>query len=409
MSESGTPGGSTPQQPNPPRHAWSPEAAPDDEQRAEQSGQHAEQGGTSGPTAAQRSAGAPGQPHGEAPGQPWGQVRSQPSGQARNQPSGQVLGQQPGRPQVPSGGELPVRRTTPPPAEPTVTPRVGGTSAGAPAARTPGGMPGGAPGGTGGMPGGAPGGTGGAPGGVPAGIGGAPDGAPGGTGGTPAGTALGVAGSAAGGPGDASDERARPAWVLPVSIGAGVLVVAGVVTGVLLANRDDATPPPEPIAAETIYLPSPTPSIEPVARDATTPFASVLPASVLQYALQSSAEDGTWTDAGALEAYTDELGDGGAGTVTVQSGQWATVDEAMAFRDALVADLPADATAGGGSGRDALPQSGPVEVAGEHAGTFTAVDLGNGTGVVVWNNETAVLRVQGPVADVLDVYRAFPL
>ena len=214
------------------------------------------------------------------------------------------------------------------------------------------------------------------------------------------------------------------------------MVVAAVVLGIVLANRGSDSASGEPVVATTIRLPSPTPAIEPVAREATTPFASALPASVLQYALASSAADESWVSAGALEAYTESFTDGGSLTATVQSGQWATPDEARAYTEALVAELPtaeaavegpaeelgatptADASSGvdattragaPASGRDALPQTGAVRVGDERVGTYTAVALGDGTGVVVWRNGTAVFRVQAPVDDVLDFYRAFPL
>mgnify|MGYP001432950885 CR=1 FL=1 len=231
---------------------------------------------------------------------------------------------------------------------------------------------------------------------------------------------------------DGSGSSRRPAWLLPVAIGAGVLVVVGVVAGLVLANRGDDSA--SPVAPSTIRLPSPTPSVEPVARTADTPFAQVLPASVLQYALASSTADDEWTQAGALEAYTEEFSDGAGGTFTVQVGQWPTNAAAKEFAEALAAELPTDSAAGGtsagtaldepGDGAtvpakpaptdapasdDALPQSDVVRVGDAIAGRFTAAEDSPGTGVVVWYNRTAVFRAEGPVADVLNFYRAFPV
>ncbi|WP_444663319.1 hypothetical protein ACT17Q_14615 [Cellulomonas sp. CW35] len=322
---------------------------------------------------------------------------------------------------------LPTRGTTPPPAEPTVTPRVGGGGHAAFAT---------------GQGGAATPGAGSAASHPPQHA--APR--------TPAHASQPApAATSAGEPptGDATAAGGRrPRWLLPVAIGAGVLVVGGVVAGIVLANRsgDSATP----VAATTIRLPSPTPAVDPVAREADTPFAQVLPASVLQYALASSGVDDTWTDAGALEAWSEQFTDGASGTFTVQSGQWASNAEAKAFAESLTAELPTD-TAQGDQARtvpsgteqngteqsdgaqsdgaqsgddaslpakpapaqssdDTLPQSDAVRV-GDDAivGTYTAVDLGDGTGVVVWYNRTAVFRAEGPVADVLDFYRAFPV
>ncbi|MCR6705401.1 MAG: hypothetical protein NVV66_12165 [Cellulomonas sp.] len=355
-------------------------------------------------------------------------------------------------------GQLPVRRTTPPPAAPTVTPRVGGTA--------PHGAHAGPPQGGYGQQGhAAPGGYG-APGGAHSGHGAHAAGPAAPTGPVPTGPVPGSpvpaspaaatsafpaafaatgapvagqpttsegqgSGPGTGGPEPESGDK-RPKWLLPVAIGGGVLLVGAVAAGIVLANRGNDSASPEPLVATTIRLPSPTPSIEPVAREATTPFATALPSSVLQYALASSAPEATWVTAGALEAYTESFTDGGDLTATVLSGQWATQDEARAFTDALVAELPtaeaavegtseelgatpsADATAttragAPASGRDKLPQTGAVRVGDERVGTYTAVALGDGTGVVVWRNLTAVFRIEAPVEDLLDLYRAFPL
>jgi hypothetical protein len=152
--------------------------------------------------------------------------------------------------------------------------------------------------------------------------------------------------------------------------------------------------------------------VAPAERSATTPFAASLPTTVLQYALASSAADEEWVRAGALEAYTEQYTDGGSGSLTLRAGQFEQVDEARAFAATLVAGLPAGATPAAGSTPTAgpgLPQSGDVLAGGSPVGTFTVADAGDGTGVAVWTNGQTVLRLQGPVADVLDAYRAFPL
>ncbi len=208
-----------------------------------------------------------------------------------------------------------------------------------------------------------------------------------------------------------SDAPGRPRWLLPVIIGVVVLVVAAIVVGILASRGgdDDVAPP---AAASTVQLPSPTPTVEPVARPATTTFAGALPTTVLQYALATSEADPQWQAAGAIEAYTETFTDGGSGTVTVRSGQWETADEATAFAASLVAALPTapapDPSASPTDGAT-LPQTGDVTAGGAAAGTYTIVDAGDGTGVAVWTNGTAVFQVTAPVADVVDVYTAFPL
>ncbi len=205
----------------------------------------------------------------------------------------------------------------------------------------------------------------------------------------------------------------RPRWLVPAIIGAVVVVVAGIVIGILVTRGGDEPTPGA--AASTVLLPSPTPTIEPVARTATTSFAAALPVSVLQYALASSATDEEWLAAGAVEAYTEAYSDGAGGEVTVRAGQWETPEEAVAYAATLVAALPAapaadaGATATATAGTSDLPQTGEVLVGGAPAGTFTIVDAGDGTGVAVWTNGSSVFRVVAPVEDVADVYAAFPL
>ncbi|WP_426594110.1 hypothetical protein ACPPVS_01215 [Cellulomonas sp. McL0617] len=215
---------------------------------------------------------------------------------------------------------------------------------------------------------------------------------------------------ATGGEPPAGESKRRPGWLVPAIIGVVVLVVAAVIIGIVSSNKgSDAAAPPA--VASTILLPSPTPTIDPVARTATTAFATALPTSLLQYALASSADNPTWTAGGAIEAYTETYTDGGSGTVTVNAGQWETPAEATAFAATLTAALPAapspapTATAAASS----LPQSGDVTAAGAPVGTYTIADAGGGNGVAVWTNGTTVFQLTGPVADIVNLYAAYPL
>lgn len=225
-------------------------------------------------------------------------------------------------------------------------------------------------------------------------------------------------------PAPAGGTSGRPAWLLPAAIGGAVLVVVAVVVGVLV-NRGGAGESPTP-AASTVVAPVPTPAVQPAARPATTAFASALPTSVLQYALESSQDDAEWIAAGALEAYAETLTDGSGGTVTVRAAQLETPQEATALLQQLAASLPAapapaDPSAAPDPSASAapedapedapadLPQTGEVTVAGAPVGTFSVVDAGDGTGVALWQNGTAVFRLTAPLAEVLDCYKAYGL
>ncbi|WP_421735951.1 hypothetical protein [Cellulomonas sp.] len=202
----------------------------------------------------------------------------------------------------------------------------------------------------------------------------------------------------------------RPRWLIPAIVGVIVLVAAAIILGIVLSSKGDTDAAP-PAVATTILLPSPTPTVEPVARPATTAFASALPLTVLQYALATSAPDAEWQAAGALEAYTETYTDGGSGTVTVRSGQWETPAEATAFAAGLVAAVPpapAPDPSASPTG-PTLPQTGDVTAGGAVAGTYSIVDAGDGTGVAVWTNGTTVFRATAPLTDIVDLYNAFPL
>lgn len=210
----------------------------------------------------------------------------------------------------------------------------------------------------------------------------------------------------------ADEPTKRPAWLVPAIIGVVVLVVAAIIIGIVTSggSDDEATPP---AVASTVLLPSPTPTVAPVPRTATTAFATALPTSVLQYALATSADNPAWIAAGAIEAYTETYTDGAAGTVTVNAGQWETPAEATAFAATLTAALPPapapDPSATAGAGEPALPQSGEVTAGGAPVGSYSIADAGDGTGVAVWTNGTTVFQVTGPVEDIVDFYAAYPL
>ncbi len=208
----------------------------------------------------------------------------------------------------------------------------------------------------------------------------------------------------------------RLRWPLVAGIVAAVLVAGGAGTAFVLGRDDAGTA----TAGPAVVLPSPTASVAPAARPATTPFASALPATVLQYALASSADDADWLGRGALEAYAETYTDGGAGQVTVQAGQWETPEEADGVLAALAAELPAQPDAAAETTSDAATgaadPSGPrvlrseeVLVGDQATGTVTVVDAGDGTGVALWRNGTTVFRVTGPAAEIADLYAAYPL
>jgi hypothetical protein len=212
-------------------------------------------------------------------------------------------------------------------------------------------------------------------------------------------------------PDAAPAESGRPRWLIPAIIGAAVLVVAAIILAIVLGSGDDDAAEQPDAVASTVLLPSPTPTVEPVARTATSAFAVALPTTVLQYALATSVPDTEWQAAGAIEAYTETYTDGGSGTVTVRSGQWETPEEAVAFAAGLVATVPAAATPAPSASPTGptLPQSGEVTAGGAAAGTYSIADAGNGTGVAVWTNGTTVFQATAPVADIADFYNAFPL
>ena len=212
----------------------------------------------------------------------------------------------------------------------------------------------------------------------------------------------------------------RPGWLLPVAVVAAVVVVAGVVVGIVLAQRPaTGTGAQGPVSAATVQLSSPTPTVAPVARQATSAFATALPTSVLQYALASSAADAEWQTAGAIEAWDETYTDGASGTLTLRAGQWETAAEAKAFAATLLAAVPTPAATPAAPATPAtgattttasgLPRSGDVTAGGATVGTFSVVDAGNGNGIAVWTNGQSVFWLSAPLADAYAAFTAFPL
>jgi hypothetical protein len=193
---------------------------------------------------------------------------------------------------------------------------------------------------------------------------------------------------------------------------AGVGVLIGVVVVGILLSRPDAvraTGPAPTTVVTTIVAPLPTPTVKPSARAAGTPFSAALPVAVLQYAYASSQPAADWQGRGALEAWLDAYTDGGAGKLSVQAGQFPTADEATAFAATLTAALPTAAPTPAPTGAVVLPRTGQVVVAGTVSGSYTIADGGDGTGIAVWTNGTAVFRLVAPLADILNAYGAYPL
>ncbi len=185
----------------------------------------------------------------------------------------------------------------------------------------------------------------------------------------------------------------RGLWIILIVV-VGVLVLGGAGAAAwYLMDRD------QPAAEqEVVQAPSPTSALTAIDRTATTAFAADLPATVLQYALTATADDAEWTGAGALESYLDTYADESGDQLTVHSGQWATAEEAAAQQAALAAAVTGE-----------VLSTGPVTVAGADTGAVTIVDLGDGTGSAVWSNGTAVFMLTAPVADVSNVFAAYPV
>ncbi|NLE70857.1 MAG: hypothetical protein GX609_02005 [Actinomycetales bacterium] len=221
--------------------------------------------------------------------------------------------------------------------------------------------------------------------------------------------------------------RRPPVWLLVLL---GLVVVGGAVTAVMLLTDRE---PPEPEPARTITLPPPTPTIDPVERAEGTAFEQALPSTVLQFALTEIVEHEPFMVAGALEAYLLTYSDGGDATLTLAAGQWRTAEEAAAQLDAVLAEVgevpegsleppepeqpAAEPTEGATEGATTTPTAeplpdpvqGPVEVDGAEVGRFVYVPREDGSGTLWWTNTTVFFRLDGPWAEIRDVFRAFPL
>lgn len=155
---------------------------------------------------------------------------------------------------------------------------------------------------------------------------------------------------------------------------------------------------PEPLPTVTVTAPAPTPTVDAMARAAEeTAFQKALPSAVLQFALVSQAESPATLDAGAVEAWTFEYGDG-ARTVTVVAGQWATPEEATAATQAMMA----------AAGQPTA--QGDVLVGDQVVGTY-AITPGSAPDLAVatWHNGTTVFQATGPLDVIEEFYAAFPL
>ena len=198
--------------------------------------------------------------------------------------------------------------------------------------------------------------------------------------------------------------RRVPVWVFVV---AGVVLVALAGTAaLLLSNRGGEMPPAE---AEVITLPVPTPTIEPMDREAGTAFYDALPSTVLDFVVSGSGDAGELAALGALESYRLEYTDG-TETVVLLAGQWATAAEAEVAR-AASSQVPAPADdAAETSATDPLEaDSGDVTVGGTVVGTYTMETTEGDDGVLTWSNDTVVLQLSGPAAGLRDLYAGFPL
>lgn len=225
--------------------------------------------------------------------------------------------------------------------------------------------------------------------------------------------------------------RRMPVWLLVVI---GVVLVGIIVAVVLLLTRPG---PAEEVDPEVITLPLPTPTIDPIEREAGTPFFESLPSTVLVWALAEYGEDEEMLIAGAVEGYRLTYSDGER-ALTVLAGQWPTSDAAEAAFERLLeqsGDLvdgeegegdtdgadDAGASEGDAEGEDGTeddaqdgvatiePEEGIVEVDGEQVGRYVLRPAPYGAGELWWTNQSVLIRLQGPAEEIRDVFAAFPL
>jgi hypothetical protein len=205
---------------------------------------------------------------------------------------------------------------------------------------------------------------------------------------------------------------------------AGAVVVIGIIVAVVASRGGGGAAALPTPTASTVVLPVPTPTIAPVARTASTAFTKVLPMTLLQYVLATSAPETSWVGAGAVEAYSETYSNGGSGKLIVLAGQWETAAAADAYAKQLVTAVPspttattaprptrsAAASASASAAASAMPpETGNVTAAGQTVGTYAIRDAGDGTGIAIWTNGSSVFRAAAPVAEIHNVYAAYPL
>ncbi|MCU1433194.1 MAG: hypothetical protein JWP95_2299, partial [Actinotalea sp.] len=194
-----------------------------------------------------------------------------------------------------------------------------------------------------------------------------------------------------------ADRRRVPVWLLVLV----PLLVVGAAVAFFL-TRPEA--PVDDVAQEApedvvVTLAPPTPTIEPVAREAGSALYDALPSTVLAYAMTAVVAHPPLVATGALEAYQATYSDGGDAVLVASTGQWSTAEEASAALDAVIAAETATGT----------PEQGPVTVDGTQVGRYLLVERGDGTGTVWWTNSTVLIQLDGPADALRDVFTAFPL
>ena len=219
-------------------------------------------------------------------------------------------------------------------------------------------------------------------------------------------------------PGERAEVSRRRTIVIAAAVTGVVVVGVGVaaLSGAFSGSDPVAVPSPS-----TVTLASPTPTLAPVARQPLTPFADALPATVLSYALTGITDYAPLAAAGALEGHQLDYSDGGSGALTLYAGQFESAAAATAVSTAILAApgpgpaaTPPSPVAASSSSASASPSSaappasGPVQVGGQPAGTWTRSAAANGAGVVTWTNGSALFQAVGPAGVVMSFYEAFP-
>jgi hypothetical protein len=207
--------------------------------------------------------------------------------------------------------------------------------------------------------------------------------------------------------------------MLIAGIVAAAVILSGVGIALAMSGRSGV---PSVAETRTTVKASPTPTASPAARAAGSAFLTALPSTVLQYAWATVAPDTERLNAGAVEAYAVVYTDGAAAQVTLRAGQWASAAEATAAQASIVAALkatappaaPAATATPAATAASPTPSAtgvteGSVTVGGQAVGTWVIVPAAAGPGTVVWSNGTALFEATAPVADLVNLYAAFPL